>query len=135
MSLDLPLVRTVRATDLSLVFDSWLKGWRTSKYAGVIPNNLYFDTQRALIEDLIARGARIVVAHPPDNDDKILGWACGEQKDNLCVLHYIYTKTDVSRVLLDALPGAKPGFITHRLPDKEFRTWKWIPELARRKAL
>lgn len=123
-----------------MVFDSWLKSWRTSKFAGVIPNNLYFEVQRTLIEDLINRGAKVFIAHPTDLPDVILGWACGEEKEGKTVLHYLYTKDPflgmgVADKLLASLPGAKPGFITHRLQGKEYKEWRHTPEIARRKSL
>lgn len=123
-----------------MVFDSWLKDWRTSKWAGVIPNHLYFETQRTLIEDLIARGSVIKIAYPTGRPDIILGWACAEEKEGKAVLHYLYTKDPflglgVSNLLLTALPGEKPGFITHRLQGKEYKEWRHTPEMARRKSL
>lgn len=133
-------VRDREPEDLALVFDSWLKTWRTSKWAGVIPNHLYFETQRVLIEDLIGRGAVIKLAYPDGRPDVILGWACGEVKEGKTVLHYLYTKDPfiglgIPELLLAALPGDKPGFITHRLPLKDLKEWRHTPEIARRKSL
>lgn len=134
------LIRDRVPEDLALVMDSWLKDWRTSKWAGVIPNHLYFETQRVLIEDLIARGAIIKVAYPDGRPDVILGWACAEVKEGKAVLHYLYTKDPfiglgIPGLLLAALPGTKPGFITHKLPLKETKEWRHTPEIARRKSL
>ncbi len=117
-----------------------MKSWRESKYAGTIPNHLYYNVQRTLIEDLIARGASLVVAHPDGRDDVILGWACGEEKDGAAVLHYLYVKDPflglgIADQLLTGLPGTKPGFITHRLSSREWKAWKHVPEMARRKQL
>lgn len=134
--------RESKPADLSLVFDSWMRSWRTSKWAGVIPNNLYFDTMRTLIEDLLARGAKVTVAVHDENPDLILGWACYEVKENRTVLHYIYVKDvyvgssfAIAEKLLDTLPGDKPGFITFKLPHKDLKTWTHAPEIARRLAL
>lgn len=134
------LVRDRAPDDLAMVFDSWLKSWRTSKWAGVIPNHLYFDTQRTLIEDLIARGAHIKIAYPEGRPDIILGWVCAEEKEGKTVLHYLYTKDPfiglgIPDLLLAALPGAKPGFVTHKLNVKELKEWRHTPEMARRKSL
>lgn len=134
------LVRDRTPDDLSMVFDSWLKSWRTSKWAGVIPNHLYFATQRAAIEELLLRGAVIKVAHPSGRPDIILGWACGEEKEGKTVLHYLYTKDPflglgIPALLIGALPGDKPGFVTHKLPLKELKDWRHTPEMARRKSL
>jgi hypothetical protein len=134
------LVRDRIPDDLPMVFDSWLKSWRVSKWAGTIPNHLYFETQRVLIEDLIARGAKIVVAHPEGHPDVIMGWACGELKEGKTVLNYAYVKDPylglgILERLLAALPGEQPGFITHKLPSKALREWRHAPEMCRRKSL
>lgn len=134
------VVRPGLPEDLSLVFDSWLKDWRTSKWAGVVPNHLYFDTQRVLIEDLIARGAKVYVVCPVSKPEVILGWACSEEKEGKAVLHYLYTKDPflglgIPDLLLAALPGARPGFVTHKLNLKELKEWRHTPEMARRKSL
>lgn len=133
-------VRPAKATDLNFIFDSWMKSWRESKWSGVIPNHLYFNVQRELIEGLISRGATLLVVSPADQEAVILGWACGEEKDGACILHYLYVKDpfldyDLDRLLIDALPGTKPGFITHKLNGKEWKAWRHVPEMARRKQL
>lgn len=131
-------LRPVNASDLNFIFDTWMKTWRESKWAGTIPNHLFYDTQRKLIEDLLIRGARIVVAHEEHDHSRILGWACGETKEGKTVLHYVYTRRKddgLTAALVDGLLGAKPGFITHKIPGKKFKAWKHLPELARRKNL
>lgn len=133
-------VRPYKASDLSFVFDSWLNSWRANKYAGTIPNHLYFETQRALVEGLLQRGAGVHIVSPDDDPNHILGWACFEQKGEAAVLHYLYVKDPylkwpVEALLLDSLPGNKPGFITHKIHFKSLRAWKHAPEMARRKAL
>lgn len=134
------LTRDRRPEDLAMVFDSYLKSWRVNKAAGTIPNHLYYETQRTLLEDLIARGSTVCVAYPEGRDDVILGWACAEVKEGKTVLHYLYTKDPfiglgIPDLLLAALPGDKPGFLTHKLPLKELKEWRHTPEMARRKSL
>jgi hypothetical protein len=134
------LVRKRVAEDLPFIFDSWMKSWRINKYAGCIPNHLYFETQRTLIEDLLARGADLLVAYPEGKEDIIIGWVCGEVKEDRTVLHYLYIKDPylglgLAERLIGDLRGIKPGFITHKLPFKELKSWRHVPEIARRKAL
>lgn len=134
------LFRPVKAPDLNFVFDSWMKSWRVSKWSGTIPNHLYYETQRTLIEGLIARGAKIVIAYPEGREEVILGWACGEEKAGETVLHYLYVKDPflglgIPERLVSQLPGTGPGHITHILPYREFSEWRHTPEMARRKIL
>ncbi len=135
-------LRDSKPADLSLVFDSWMRSWRSSKWAGVIPNNLYFDTMRTLIEDLITRGAKITIAAHEENPDLILGWACYEIKEGRTVLHYLYIRDgyvgssqDIADKLLEATPGDKPGFVTFKMQHKDLKSWTHAPEIARRLAL
>jgi hypothetical protein len=134
------LTRALKAEDVPMIFDSWLKSWRGSKYAGVIPNNRYYEIQRELIEGLVMRGATFSVAYPEAMDDVILGWACSEVKEGKTVLHYLYVKDPflgqgITEALLGSRPGEKPGFITHKLQEKLLKDWRWVPEMARRKTL
>lgn len=88
----------------------------------------------------MGRGALFMIACPAIQDDAILGWTCSEVKDEQTVLHYMYIKDPfigkgVDDVLLAALPGTKPGIITHNQGNKRLKDWRWIPEIARRKDL
>lgn len=136
------LVREANEADYAYIFDTYLNTWRQSRFAGTIPNHLYFDTQRVVLEDLVARGAVLAVACPEEYPRLVQGWACYELKpapgkEPTAVLHYLYERPgyQTNAVLLDHIPGIKPGLLTHRLPMKELREWKWIPEIARRKSL
>ena len=115
-----------------------MNSWRTSRWAGVTPNHLYYSTMRELIEGLLARGAKILVV---DSGKTVKGWLCYEVKDGRIVLHYLYCKdiyhqSGVEQALLDAVPAEKPGWFTfylHRFAKD--RLWQHAPEMARRKNL
>lgn len=120
------------------VYDSWLQSWRESKWAGVIPNNLFYGTTRTTIDELIGRGATVLVA---ELNGELLGFTVGEVKDGKTVHHYTYVKDPflgrgLEERLLAALPGTKPGWFTFAqsrfLKDKQ---WKHAPEMARRQKL
>jgi hypothetical protein len=124
--------------DPKFVYDSWLNSWRTSRYAGVVRNCDFYDTTRATIDDLIARGAVVLVA---EHESELLGYICGEQKDGKKVVHYLFVKDPFLRCgveerLLAELPGVSPGWFTFAqsrfLKD---RAWKHAPEMARRLSL
>lgn len=90
--------------------------------------------------DILRRGASLLVAYQEANPDHILGWVLAEDKAGTCVVHYLHVtdrafQQTLPALLLNALPGTKPGFITHHLPLKVFRKWKLIPEIARRQRL
>jgi hypothetical protein len=118
------------------VMDTWLNSWRTSKHAGVVRNCDYYEVTRTLIEDLMARGMKVVVAQ---HGDAFIGYAAYEEKDGKAVLHYLYVKdpflrSGVEEQLLAALPS--PGWFTFFNADlAKDRAWKHAPEIARRKSL
>lgn len=132
------LIRRAEAGDIPFIFSYWMESWRTSRWAGVVRNCDYYTVTRSLIEDLISRGATLLVA---EMNGTLLGFGCGEEKDGVSVLHYVAVKDPfhgfgVEEKILAALPGRKPGFFTffqNRLHKS--KEWKWAPEIARRKTL
>lgn len=139
------IVRPHKTEDLRFIFDTYLETWRLSKFAGVVPNNLFFEVHRTLLEDLIARGARFGVACHEDKPDVILGWSCYEVKEDKNVLHYLFVRdshpdvpgpgAETALTLINALPARSPGWLTHKLFHPALRGWLHTPEMARRKTL
>jgi len=127
--------------DFKFIFDSWLRSWRKSPWAGVIPNNVYYPLTRGVIEQLVGRGAEFIIACSPKNPDAILGWLCYELAGPDAVVHYAYVKDPflpfgIGKQLVDRIPGNKPGFYTFRyrqVLDACGKGWKHAPEIARRK--
>lgn len=114
--------------DLPIIFSSWLRSFKDSHYAGLIPNNLYYDIYRAALEQLIARpGVEIWCAvNPQEEEEKhqIYGWLCIERGYALPVIHYLYVKQayrmfGVARSLLAAvkIDPAQPFIFTFKTPD------------------
>lgn len=140
-------IRGVNSDDISFIFDSWLRSWRKSPWAGVIPNNLYFPLTRSTIEQLVARGAEFKVACLASDPERILGWICHEQTGPDAVVHYCYVKDPylnlgIGDALVSAIPGNKPGFYTFRYRQvtdacpsgsRENPGWRHAPEIARRR--
>jgi hypothetical protein len=76
------------------VVKSWLSSFRKSDWAGPIPNNEYERVYTGTINQLLARGATVLVACNPDNPNHILGWLCYEfTRDGRPVVHYVYVKS------------------------------------------
>ncbi len=138
--------RDATAADVPLIMDSWLNSWRTSPWAGIIPNNTYYPLTRRVIEQLIMRGAKLTVACKEDKPDVILGWACTEQtneQDPHAVIHYIYVKDayvklrSIGRGFVSRCAGKKPGLYTFRSRQTEDLCreagFRHAPEVARRK--
>jgi GNAT superfamily N-acetyltransferase len=134
--------RPLDPSEIAVVLDSWFKSWRTSPWAGVVPNHLAASTTRELVGGLIARGAKITVA---DFNGRVLGWICYEHKGEDTVGHFLYVKDVYRRMglgtaLVDYAIGARKGkfLYTHKT-----RLSRWVlpegavhaPEIGRRLAL
>ena len=149
-------LREPRPADMPFIMDSWQRSFSRSPFAGVVPNSKWLENSRALVTSLLARGAKVVVACNPEDEDQILGWACAEQDEYKCVVHYVYVKdpyrkdglsTELLGALLPTEPDEKDTFYTHRQagdsPGAQLVTvlqkagYKmiWAPEIARRKSL
>lgn len=129
-------VRPFTQDDVPFIFNSWLKSFRTSPFAGVIPNHLYYEVYRTTIEDLIARGAEVLVACDSAKETRILGYICFEPN----CLHYLYVKDPYLKLgvsdLLITESGLLPtAFYTfkYRQVESALPQGKWVPEIARRK--
>lgn len=132
--------RPAKPEELNFIYDSWLNSWRDSRWAGCVPNHLYFDTQRATIAGLLSRGASLRVITFSTTPDMILGWTCFEYQGSTTVLHYIYSRDSyllpgITKHFLETCLGDSPGLVTHQQLNKALKKWKHCPEIARRKNL
>lgn len=126
--------------------DTWFRSYRTSPWAGVIPNHLYFPTMREMLAGLVARGAKLTAAAVgTEAGERVLGWVCHEDKGADTVLHFVYVKDPFRRqglgkALVDYVIGSGEGRLlyTHRTRLSKYVLPKdaaFVPEVARRKAL
>ena len=140
-------IRQPVPSDIKLVMDAWIKGFRNSPYAGCVTNDRWHETQANTIEQLLARGAKLEVLCSVAKPDQIVGFVCWESvKGGLCV-HYLYIKdpfrrTGLGSALLnhvEAQHGTQEGspvrrFYTHRTDaSRYFRGWSHCPDIARRR--
>lgn len=134
--------RPIEPDEIGLVLDSWFKSYRTSDWAGTIPNHLYVPTMREMVGGLVARGAKILAAVVAG---RVLGWVCYETSSrNEAVLHFCYVKDPFRRrglgkTLLAKAIGESPVLLyTHRTRFSKVllpKSARYVPEIARRKEL
>jgi hypothetical protein len=108
-------------TEYPLVFDAWANSFRKSPWAGVVPNHLWPQTSRAMINDILARGARVLVAAVPlETGRRVAGYSVSEPDKN--VLHWLFVKQDFrlpglqlgTQLLNETCPGNEPWTYTCR---------------------
>lgn len=138
--------RPAESRDMPFVMSSWLKSFKTSNAAGLLPFNLYYDAYRLAIQQLLDRGSVVYVAYVPGEDEAksdIYGWACVERGFDKPLVHYVYVKQPyrrlgVAKALLRAagVHVSQPFFYTYRTPIvaellRGRRQAVWMPVLAR----
>lgn len=102
-------------SDRPFVFDGWIRSYQRSRWAGVVPNHLFWDVHRVAIEGLLTRGAVVTVAHLPGEPDALLGFVAHEVKPgDEPLIHTVYVKPlwrrqGVARALIDTV-----------VPDRQF---------------
>lgn len=115
-------VRAFREADIPLVMDSWMETYRSAPDVRLVPNEVYFPTQRRVIRALMAR-CRLAVACDPNDEDQVYGWVAWEERERDVVIHYTYTKgifrrMGVARRLWQvANPSGKDVVATHLGPS------------------
>jgi len=136
-------IRPAVPEDFNFILDGWIRSWRTSPWAGCIPNNMIWEVTRSCIAGLMTRGARVDVAEVAKSDGgkRLVGFVCYEAPD---LLHYVFVKKTgfrgfgIGRLLfnhvMDTL-GIRVGRFTHRTngcaPLFDFG-WTWDPVSPRK---
>lgn len=121
----LSLVRTrpMREGDKNFVRSSWLRSYRVM--CEWVPQDEFMRIHHDVVEGLLVR-SRTIVAVAHDDDDQILGWACGEPGERRPLMHWCYVKSAfrgngiASRLVGETLDGSGP-------PDRIVRTMTHLP--------
>lgn len=128
-------------SDRAFITDAWLKGWKKSPFAGVVPNNLFDQVFYESLRQLRDRGMTILILESTEVDSQI-GFIAFEEAA-VPVLHWVYVKPILRgegffQQLL-AAAGAPEGqsfLYTYRTPDcRKFKNGTHCPAVARRKDL
>lgn len=135
--------RPLDPDEMGFVMDSWFRSYRSSEWAGVIPNHLYYPTMREMLASLIARGAKILAAvSRGPTEDRVIGYVCYETKPTEAVVHYCYVKDPFRRLGLGgelwrlASGDSRSVLYTHKTRMSRYlapHTARFVPEVARRK--
>lgn len=135
-------IRPATPEDFPFILDGWIRSWRTSPWAGTVPNNMVWEVTRGTVAGLMTRGARLDVAEVARSDGhsrRLCGFVCYEAPDTL---HYLFVKKTgfrgmgIGRLLLEHT-GIDPraGIFTHRTQASRYlmeRGWTWDPVSARK---
>lgn len=112
-------IRPGEEGDYALIFTAWLKSYKEqSPFAKKISSNVFYDKHHKIIANLLyKKKAKVLIAHPVDEPDIIVGFLVFEGTTKEPIIHYIYTKEHfrglgVASTLLDGLELGN-GVFTH----------------------
>ncbi len=110
--------------DRNFIFNSWLRSFRKSHYAGPIPYNLYYDFYQKVIEQILRRdGVEVKVAVPEEHPSQIIGYCVLEHGFEKPVVHYCYVKQGFRGMgFAKRMVGTTDFFYTFRTPSV-----RWLP--------
>lgn len=131
-------------TDWSFVKEKWVATYRTSLWAGTVPNNKIREVTEDMIDQLSARGAKTICLCTEELPEHILGFLMFEQtRTGEPVVHYLFVRElyrqkeyAFGRKLLEVagIDWKEFFFYTHRTKDaRKFKSARWEPSIARRK--
>ena len=107
------VVREGRQEDLPFVFATWLRNYYAgSLFAKRIPKNVFFKSHHQILERLMQRGAKALVAALPEDPDTIIGYVVFETKPE--VIHFAYVKGPFRRMGIGRELLAKTGLAVEK---------------------
>lgn len=138
-------IRPATSEDLPYIVTTWVRSFRESPYAGLVPNHLYYSVYEATVTDILARGATLLVACSTDDPDYIVGFACWEHVPGRFhsrhIVHYVFVREKfrrlgIARRLMAKLEDRRAPLYTFRVPgaiDNKIRHlgWRHSPYIAR----
>lgn len=117
-------VRPAKLEDLDFIYATWLKSYRhASQFAKKLTNKVFFEMHHKVIDNFVARGGLVQVAHPKGEPDVILGYICYEA--TMPLVQYVYVKKTfrkmgVARALYKTTNIPDNGIFTHWTTDTDW---------------
>jgi len=120
---------------------SWLNSYRKSRFAGVVPNNLYSVVYTEALRQLWLRGAELFMLVNADFEQQVVAWAVVERtSDGKPVVHYAMTKPNSRRkgyirqlLAYAGVDHKQPFYYTFKTgASRYFPAGRYVPEIARR---
>ena len=113
-------IRSMVPEDESFIYSSWLKSYRNSPNAANMPNQVFYDNHKRIIQNII-NTAQVSIICSSEDSDHIFGFICWEPTDsNFDIYHYLYIKypyrkMGLANYLFDSIGGNSGGtiVITH----------------------
>lgn len=112
-------LRHATIEDVSFIFNSWLKSFRTAPCSISIHNNIYYSEHHKLIERIL-RSFDVIIAADKEDPTHIYGFIVAGKVQDITTIHYLYVKhtfrrLGIAKALLAhfEIPNNEPFFYTH----------------------
>jgi hypothetical protein len=112
-------IRPAAEADIPFIFSSWLKSYRSSRFAQGITNTVFFGEHHKVLEQLF-KTANVLIICDQKNSTDIYGYICAEIIDNIFVVHYMYIKHTyrlfgLAKIMMEQFNHSKDstGICTH----------------------
>ncbi len=133
MNRDALVIRPMHPSERNLVVQSWLRSSARSKFAALMPKLQYEAEEHALIEDMLANPANIVlVAELAEVPGEVHGWLAHDET----AVHYVYVKQlyrrqgIASRLFDAAVESTALGFNTCSHTTRSSALVPWLASLV-----
>ena len=105
-------IRLATPEDEAFIYRSWLVSYKAAKPNHKIRNGVYFENQKKIISDLLARSSTIIACDQNDSSN-CYAYLCTEIYPETVVMHWIYTKYrfrhfGIAEALLDFVLEQEP---------------------------
>lgn len=131
-------IREAQATDLAFIYATWLRDARAGD-SGPLPDDLWYSAHRELITRALADSRiSVLIVHPVDAVDQILGYVVAEPKAALLWIHVKQKFRGMGlakRLLLQAQVTESPAAWWSRDAEARLRNRRRTRQLRKRFAV
>lgn len=110
--------RPHKESDINFIYSTWLKSYRQSSWAEMMPNSVFFSQHAEIIKQIIARPTTsITIICNPEDEEQVYGYLVSEANHSILHFAYIkynYRKLSMMKTLLSTFGKSTHNtFITH----------------------
>lgn len=112
-------IRAASESDKPFIYANWLRHYKNRSYfAKRIRNSVFYKWHHLVLEKILDRSStKILIAHPPEEAELILGFMVYEDQPDGSVIHFVYIKPQFKRMGI-----AKKLFASADLKESQYFT-------------
>ena len=104
-------IRPSRESDISFIYNSWLKSYRKAHMNFLIPSDYYYSFYQKEVNRLL-NDCKVVICHNPEDEEHIYGFLAYQVTDiDLYIAHYCYIKQPMREL------GLFESMLKHAFPN------------------